>query len=277
MTNPGRVFLSLILLFCCACKTSPLGSRWMVYYGRDLESKILKKIDLVVLDPDQVPSPPPGRTKKIGYLSLGEAEDYRSYWTHIPSQVLVESNPQWPGAHRIDMRQSAWQDLVLNELIPQILAKGFEGVFLDTVDTAAYLEETRPQEFQGSVDAAIELIGKMRAKFPQMIILLNNALPLLPRLEGFIDGVTVEDLYTRYDFDTKRVGATPAEDSISKEKLLDAFIARTHKPVLNILYEDPQSSSLSEESIKRSEQKGYLWYLATVDLMSPGRVKSQWW
>ena len=33
----------------------------------------------------------------LGYFSIGEAENYRAYFSSIPTAALGPENPQWPG------------------------------------------------------------------------------------------------------------------------------------------------------------------------------------
>ena len=78
----------------------------------------------------------------FGYLSLGEAERGRRRFAQAEAAgVLLDANPDWPRAHHVDLRSPAWRDIVLDRLIPPILAQGFDGVFLDTLDDCAFLEQ----------------------------------------------------------------------------------------------------------------------------------------
>lgn len=73
----------------------------------------------------------------LAYLSIGEAEDDRSYWTAEwatrPPEWLLEENPDWPGSHLVLYWHPEWQRIVLDALTA-ILAAGFNGVYLDCVD-----------------------------------------------------------------------------------------------------------------------------------------------
>jgi cysteinyl-tRNA synthetase, unknown class len=71
------------------------------------------------------------------YLSIGEAEDYRSYWgpswAANPPEWLLDENPDWPGNYPIQFWHSEWQAIVF-EMLDDVLAAGFDGVYLDRVD-----------------------------------------------------------------------------------------------------------------------------------------------
>lgn len=249
---------------------------WVVYYGTQLKESQYDNIDWAIVDPDSTYPKKYSddlKTKFIAYLSVGEAESYRSYWQDIDRRsVIVKKNPNWPDNFLVDIRAPAWQDLLIHKLIPEYIKRGFQGVMLDTIDTPIYLEDMYPQKFKGSKKALLDLIVTIREKFPEILIIPNNGLPHLKDFGHLIDGILVEDLYTRYDFQKKQVFETPVEDEKAKEKFLDTFLKLEKKPVLNILYNDNAEESVTEKGIQKSNAKGYLWYVTKLNLMSLGEV-----
>jgi cysteinyl-tRNA synthetase len=87
--------------------------------------------------------------KLLAYLSIGEAEDYRWYWQEawdadrdgVPDPGapawLDGENPDWPGNYKVRFWDPGWQAIVL-QYLDQILAQGFDGVYLDLVDAYWY-------------------------------------------------------------------------------------------------------------------------------------------
>lgn len=247
--------------------------RWLVYYGDKLKESDLKDVQLAIVEAGHfTPGEHSGlSTKFFGYISVGEAEEYRSYWNQAKkSQSLVERNPLWKGSHLVDIRVKEWQDILMNQVIPKIVGQGYQGIFLDTIDTAIELEERDPKKFSGSREAMIQFIREIKKKYPSLLILPNNGLEILPRIGDVVYGVVVEDLYTRHNFAKKTNQKTPVEDTNAKERMLDGFILGFHKPVLNIIYEKSPDTKLARYAIERSRAKGYAWYLTSVDLMKLG-------
>ncbi len=82
-----------------------------------------------------------GRRLVISYLSIGEAEDYRHYWkkrwSDNPPEWLGEENPRWEGNYVVKYWHKEWYRII-EEYIDRIDEAGFDGVFLDTVDTYYY-------------------------------------------------------------------------------------------------------------------------------------------
>ncbi|NLP05882.1 hypothetical protein GX411_08025 [Candidatus Fermentibacteria bacterium] len=76
------------------------------------------------------------------YMSIGEAEDYRWYWQpeweSNPPSWLGPENPDWPGNYLVKYWYPDWQAIIFgsaDSYLDRILAAGFDGVYLDKVDS----------------------------------------------------------------------------------------------------------------------------------------------
>lgn len=249
--------------------------RWLVFYGDTLSNRTLMNVDLAILEPDNI-SPSSLNNKRtlfFGYVSVGEVNTDRDYWPEVmDKKFIVEINPDWKGAWRVDIRSPEWQQLLLEKVIPEILQKGYQGIFLDTVDTAAYLEEKNREKFAGSKKAMVSFIRSIQKKFPDILILPNNALELLSDYGDIIYGVVVEDLYTHCDFAKRICTKTPLKNSLYREESLNFFRKHFKKPVFNILYGYSANKELIHYAVKRSEKKGYHWYLTNPNLTELGTI-----
>lgn len=85
--------------------------------------------------------PQGGRRLVAAYMSVGEAEEYRSYWqsawSEKPPAWLAERNTDWEGNHRVQYWQPAWQSMLMGQpdsYLDMIIEAGFDGAFLDVVD-----------------------------------------------------------------------------------------------------------------------------------------------
>jgi cysteinyl-tRNA synthetase, unknown class len=89
--------------------------------------------------------------KVLAYLSIGEAEDYRWYWRRKwdadgdgqpdknAPHFLCDENPDWRGNYRVRYWNAVWQRIILSWL-GEIISQGFDGVYLDTVDSFEFFE-----------------------------------------------------------------------------------------------------------------------------------------
>ncbi len=244
--------------------------RFVVYYGLQ-DEPTLDKYDIAVLDSDVDPAVPARlgpRTKTLGYLSLCEVHMARRWATEIEQQgILLTYNPKWREARFIDVRDLRWKSRVLNELIPSVLAGGFSGLFLDTLDDAAYLEFSDPLRFAGMMDAAVNLVLAIRERYPKIPIMVNRGYDLLPRIVAKIDMVLGESVHSTYDTATgSYVRVSPADILWQTEQL---YVARRLKPGLGLFclnYWTPGDAQGIARIYAEARSHDLIPYVATFEL-----------
>ena len=67
------------------------------------------------------------------YINIGSLEDFRDYYDRFSDLTLGEYE-NWDGEEWVDVSDERWQDFILNELAPELLAKGINGFFVDNCD-----------------------------------------------------------------------------------------------------------------------------------------------
>lgn len=88
-----------------------------------------------------------GQRLVIGYMAIGEAENYRYYWKNSwesnPPEWLVDENPYWPGNFLVKYWYPEWQSIIYgndNSYTKRAIDAGFDGLYLDLVDSYQYFE-----------------------------------------------------------------------------------------------------------------------------------------
>lgn len=247
------------------------GKPWVVYYADKEPVEAFAGYTLVVLDSEHHPPlrPLAERGKVLlGYISLGEVEEHRPWYAKVKRWgILKEENPHWKGSYYVDVRDPRWTALVVEELVPMLLRRGFDGVFLDTLDNPVHLEEAQPQKYKGMTEAAAQLVRAIRRNYPDAPIMMNRAYALLPKVERDIDFELGESVYADYDFKTKTYRLVDRPLYLEQVRLLKE--ARKRRPELRVMTLDYWSPS-DPEGIKRiyKEQRanGFDPYVATIDL-----------
>ena len=252
--------------------------KWLCYYGNSIPNSIYEKLDLAILDPDtfEIPETEPEKQNnpwRIGYVSIGETETYRWYWPLVQGKSFVlEPNPNWANSYYVDVRSNEWQELLLKKVIPKILEKGYQGIFLDTLDTAEYLEWKDKNKYAGSVKALENFIAKLREKFPKALIITNNGLFLLKNCGNLIDGALVEDIYTHYNFEKKQYEASDIDSDQKKEQILVPFRKNNKKPLYVLVYAKSNQTTLIKEGLKKCKEADFYPYITTIDLNQIGET-----
>lgn len=247
------------------------AERFVVFYGAEAPAAAFAGYQRAVLDSDAHPPLAPLKAMGLevfGYLSLGEAERIRGHFAQAKAAgVLLDANPNWPGAYYVDLRSPRWRDIVLERLVPAILAQGFDGVFLDTLDDAAFLEQRDPRRFAGMTQAAADLIRAIRQRFPGIRLMLNRAYEIHDLVGGELDSVLGEAVLTSYDFRRKQYEWKSASDVRWQVERLDRV--RQRNPAVRVFtldYWNPRDTAAVAKLYRESRRRGYVPYVATIDL-----------
>jgi len=235
-------------------------------------------------DLDTIRSGKAGR-KVVAYLSIGEAEDYRSYWhsdwvsngkrtAAAPAWLGVE-NPEWKGNYQVKYWDADWQKLML-AAIDDAMARGFDGVYLDIVDgfqtyeqgADGYLDdrmnpETKQTYRRDMVDWVKAIAARARAKNPAVLVIPQNGSQLVAD-NDFVEVISaqgIEDLFTN---GKKLQPASHTDEILGHLKTL----ALAKKPVLLIEY--PKTHQRQALSKKLAEENGLVWLVTDRPLKTLG-------
>lgn len=244
---------------------------WLyVYSGAEAKDIINTEFDLVDIDPDGFNHNDIFNMKNsdkivIAYISIGEAEEYRYYWDPN-ADYLLEENPDWPECWYVDYSSKEWQDLIINEYIPQIKEKGFDGLYLDTVDTY-HFEERYPACTKEHMIDFIKNISSVH-RSSEFYIIPQNGLEIAPEIADYINGIGVEEIYYRafyihfFDFHINGIPQNPFL-RINKEKVMSQLLDKG-KIVLTLDYATLRFQV--DHCYRISREMGYTPYVSTAKL-----------
>lgn len=280
--------------------------------------------DLLVVDPDALKGwrnrtqevavdmvrrrPDGGRRLVLAYLSIGEAESYRGYWSkawvapdirtatardaHVPTATriagrfaepkitaprvprrpsaaapswLADENLRWQGNFRVRYWDRDWQRLLFGNpqaLLDEIVAAGFDGVYLDGADAHAAFRGERASAESEMVDLIERLAIYARGQNPEFLIVMQNAEELIAhgRLRDAIDGVAKEDLL--FGIAGPSTANDPADVTSSLHYLTK--LQREGRPVLVVEYLD--NPALAADARRRLDALGFVSYFAPREL-----------
>ena len=263
---------ALCMMLSTTCKAPPsdklAGTKsWLCFYGEKLPADT-SPYDLYVFSSAGHPAIAPLKQmgkRVVGYISLGEVAKHDPLFSEIESKkLLVDENENWPGSFRVRIGDRKWRKFVVKKIIPRILDKGFDGVFMDTVDTADYLEKVK--EIEGQVKGAIKLIKEIRKKYPQLIMVLNNGLFLTDEVGRQIDALVVESIYTLYDF--KKKSYDMATEKWTEDRLVPVkkFQETFKKPVLSLDYLEASDKKDIAKVRREAMGQGFVPYISDIGL-----------
>ena len=166
----------------------------LIYYGDKASNEYLNHFKVVVLDPEHFNNVFNLKSVKFGYLSIGEVQKNRSYFNFVKKLgILKGENPNWRGSFYVNLISGKWQEFVINYLIPSITSKGYNGIFLDTVDSLL------ANNYKNLV---IKFINSIKRRYPALKIFMNRGLGIVNKVN--VDAVLLESTITSYNFKKKK-------------------------------------------------------------------------
>lgn len=154
-----------------------------------------------------------GQNRVISYLNVGSCESFRSYWDVEPeghascvsSGALTTPYDGYPDEMWADLSNTKYRDLIVNFVAVRLADMGVDGFFLDNLEVVEHGTSTT----NGPCDDAcsqggLDLVWELRQKFPDKLIVMQNATSDVTRLgathgvdyPSLLDGISHEEVYS---------------------------------------------------------------------------------
>lgn len=254
-------YLFILFLVVVSCSTTRGLTTFAVSYGQ-LNPSAIRNFDFVIAEPDQysreqVQSLYHKHQKLLGYISLGEVNSNRSYYDTLKRRGFVGTNRNW-AASFLNLADSVTRR-VLENRADQIIAKGFDGLFLDTVD------DVESGTGHGNLQPyMVDVIREIRREHPSIDIIQNNGLFLLNKTAPYINGVLVEDVASDYNFRTRSYHVKKHNDFEERVSELRAISKKYHKPIYIVDY--AVTSAMRNQLSTMLKTTGFPYYIAPISL-----------
>ena len=232
----------------------------------------------------------------IAYIDIGEAEDWRWYWTWSeewsrgeprpadwPDYILTHDPDGWEGCYPVAYWDEEWKDIVIygrnqdsspygdyNSIIDEVIKDGFDGIYLDWVEAFEDDAVAAEAQRQGK-DPAVEMIQfiqEMRdyAKLrnPDFIIIQQNAAALCEEhseLFSLIDGISQEAIW--YDGEAFDDWNAPDGYDIVNDSSLTDYYLEYLDPYMEAgipVFDCEYALEYAGEAYNKSYNKGYVPY-----------------
>jgi endo-alpha-1,4-polygalactosaminidase (GH114 family) len=126
------------------------------------------------------------------YLSLTEISTYSPFFSLVPPKALLSYNKRWQ-SYLVSITCDAWKTVIEKELFA-LLVRGFQNVFIDTVDGVEILCQKKQEYCPQTIKQATALISLIRQTIPGKII-INRGFFIYPHIKRMIDGVLIESFF----------------------------------------------------------------------------------
>jgi uncharacterized protein (TIGR01370 family) len=144
-----------------------------------------------------------GRTVVLAYVSVGTIERYRWWYRAARPYRLEPYDPPFSDEWFADVSKRGFRDLIRTRVVPRILRKGFDGLFLDNTDM---IESHRGQT--RGMRLLIRGLSRIVRDRGKLLFTQNGEDTIGPVLQ-YYDGWNREDVTWTYDGDAKRYRRLP--------------------------------------------------------------------
>lgn len=226
------------------------------YYGHEDRTDLLTRFDVAVVEPGhgfQPDAQTSRRTQWLAYLSMGEVLSTRSYFQYMPEDWLLGMNQDW-NAHIIDQSAKAWSEFLVEQIARPLWERGYQGFFLDTMDSWRLLEGSEA-ELEAQRSGLAQAVMSLRRAFPQAVIVMNRGFELLDDVHADVDALMFESLYGGWDQAGQGYIEVPAAE---RGWLLDkAAAAQDYQlPVIALDYCPPGQHDRARSIVQRIQHHG---------------------
>jgi cysteinyl-tRNA synthetase, unknown class len=279
----------------------PNSGPWTSFYGTAAEmgdlAKVASTFRIINIDVDPTSNnfttaqiqqlKAGGKNTVISYMNVGSCEKSREYWDTAPGFVPCGQNTAaqigpyegYPDEIWMDPSSEDYQKLIVEYVAPRLVARGIDGFYLDNMELISHEPDEDNGPCKGNCKAGgLELIRKLRAKFPDMLIVMQNGTGDVTRLgvtadgtefRRLLDGIAHEEVY-QPAFDKT------AETELLAWKAMD-LKSRTGKPFVILVEDyvgDCDNTTDAFDAIDKSVAKGFSPYVS--DDSGEQRVVCYW-
>ena len=243
------------------------GRATAFFYGRDLPIAALAQFDRVILEPDNATPAELGElaarsAATFAYLSVGEVGPGRAWRDRIDDAWVIGRNDAWD-SEVMDLA-SGWTTF-LDERVDELVARGYAGLFLDTMDSHvahAATPDARARQARGLA----EFIGRARERHPALRLIANRGFEVLDAVGPELEAIAAESLYARWDNAAGRYSAVPENDRAWLLGQLEAARDRHGVDVISIDYVPVDRRDAARAVAARIAAHDFVPWVATPEL-----------
>ncbi len=183
--------------FGCPCaevvaQQAPRTQGFVICYNPRTPPQQFAPFSLVVVDYEYPPASVAllRRQGKIvfGYVSIAKVHRLRPFVAKVKDLGIgYTQDPLFSGTFQINAANPKWQNLVVQEIVPQLKRLGFNGIFLDDLDDL----KNRKLEQHG-----VSLIRELRREHPELKLMANRGLEYLADFASNVDYVLLESCFS---------------------------------------------------------------------------------
>lgn len=244
------------------------GRSTAFYYGAKPPVDVLSQFDRLVVEADNITPSELKRLKADGtrlyaYLSVGEIGPERGYFNSINPAWVLGTNPSW-NSKVLDLTKPTVRKFLLQQ-VATLQAEGYQGLFLDTMDSFTLYTKNDAQRAAQS-KGLTSLIREMASRYPKLRLITNRGFEVLDAVSEHIEAVAAESLYAGWDNLNQTYIDVPASDRQWLRQKLEHAKTELGLDVIIIDYLPPSQRTVARTIAAKIAEDGYIPWVANPSL-----------
>ena len=244
------------------------GRSTAFYYAANPPVDVLSQFDRLVLEPDNIKKAElqalrARGTRTYAYLSVGEVGPQRAYASAMNKQWILGKNPAW-NSSVLDLASADLRRFLLDR-VGQLQFAGYQGLFLDTMDSFNLVAKTEPTRLAQRT-GLVTLINDIAREYPGMLMISNRGFEVLDDIAPHIEAVAAESLYASWNNTTQQYTNVPEGD---RQWLMGKLLHARNElnlDVISIDYLPPERRAEARSVAARIATNGFIPWVANPEL-----------
>lgn len=196
--------------------------------------------------------------KVFAYISLGEVNENAPHYKDL-KKITLGKNKIW-NSHYLDLNEPKTIETLMI-MVDELFEKGYDGLFLDNFDNYTI---HGPQKDQKA--GIIELMKRIKKKYPKKTFIQNAGLELLPDTHNYVDAVAVESVATDYNFKNQKYSLRSQEAYEQYLNKITQLHQSHHLPFIIIEYSNTETLAAQVKS--RLNTTPFDYFIGNIDLQT---------
>lgn len=192
----------------------------------------------------------------LGYISLGEVSAERSYYAQLKDRTLGK-NEIWD-SYFLDLTDETTIEVLLQK-VAEISEKGFNGLFLDTIDVYGPWGRSPSQ-----AEALASLLAEIKRRYPNLHLMQNSGIALLPLTNPHINSLALESIVTDYDFQNQTYAFRKVNDARERANALNEVKSSYQIDVVAIEYAN--TKRMYKRILKQLNATQWDYFIGQIEL-----------
>lgn len=258
-----------IAFFCVAgISHASTGGSVAFYYGPTPPVNALSQFDRLILEADNVKADEHRELKRNGaatfaYVSVGEVGPHRKWFKQIPASATIGTNTDW-NSKVMDLASSDWHRFLLQR-INELVSRGYDGLFLDTMDSYRLFAKT-PEQIAAQENGLSNLVYRIKRIHPDIRLISNRGFEVIDAVAPYLEAIAAESLYAGWDNAGQSYREVPEADRNWLQTTLSTIKNKHNIDVIAIDYLPPSARSQARDVAARIARAGFIPWVANPAL-----------